>query len=199
MFNFHLSGQQPRQSERLRTHMDDPQGISRLATALSEYIRGAGAGRQVVVLCVGTDRSTGDCLGPLVGSQLLAKGSKELSVYGSLDKPVHASNLQQTLTELGSIHQNPFLIAVDACLGKLDSVGYISLAKGALKPGAGVHKNLPMVGEACLTGIVNVGGFMEYMVLQNTRLGIVMNMAGIISEVVFGAYYLARRDYCMTP
>jgi hypothetical protein len=30
-------------------------------------------------------------------------------------------------------------------------------------------------------GIVNVGGFMEYMILQNTRLSLVMKMAEIIS------------------
>jgi putative sporulation protein YyaC len=44
-----------------------------------------------------------------------------------------------------------------------------------------VNKELPEVGELHITGIVNVAGFMEYFVLQNTRLGLVMKMADVIA------------------
>ncbi len=48
-----------------------------------------------VVLCIGTDRVTGDSLGPLVGTFLHAYGSdRYLSIYGTLDFPVHALNLE---------------------------------------------------------------------------------------------------------
>ena len=47
-----------------------------------------------------------------------------------------------------------------------------------------MNKNLPEVGEVHITGIVNVAGFMEYFVLQNTRLSIVMKMADIISRSI---------------
>ncbi|MFP3381143.1 DUF1256 domain-containing protein, partial [Bacillus sp. SIMBA_069] len=53
---------------------------------------------------------------------------------------------------------------------------------GALKPGAGVGKELPPIGDASITGVVNVGGFMEYFVLQNTRLSLVMKMATQIAD-----------------
>jgi len=39
---------------------------------------------------------------------------------------------------------------------------------------------------------VNVGGFMEYFVLQNTRLSIVFNMAEVIAESLYHAYRLTR-------
>jgi len=44
---------------------------------------------------------------------------------------------------------------------------------------------LPPVGDMHITGIVNVGGFMEYFVLQNTRLSLVMKMSHIIAEAIF--------------
>jgi putative sporulation protein YyaC len=47
-----------------------------------------------------------------------------------------------------------------------------------------VNKSLPEVGNIHITGIVNVSGFMEYFVLQNTRLSLVMNMAEIISTSI---------------
>ena len=45
-----------------------------------------------------------------------------------------------------------------------------------------MNKQLPEVGKMHIIGVVNVGGFMEYLVLQNTRLSLVMRMAEVISE-----------------
>lgn len=134
-----------------------------------------------LVLCIGTDRSIGDALGPLVGSFLVEAGDLGVPVFGTLDNPVHASNLQENLDLIGNKYRIPLIIAVDACLGRLDSVGVITVGRGSLKPGAGVNKNLPSVGQVYITGVVNVGGFMEYFVLQNTRLNLVMRMAKAVA------------------
>ncbi len=145
------------------------------------------ANRRKVIVCIGTDRSTGDCLGPLVGSKLMEHNPNRFEVRGTLDEPVHASNLHECLNSL-SKYDNPFIVAIDACLGNIDSVGYLNLGAGPLKPGAGVNKQLPSVGDLHITGIVNVGGFMEYFVLQNTRLNLVMKMAKTISNGILQGY-----------
>ena len=49
--------------------------------------------QRVGVLCVGTDRSTGDALGPITGTLLAETGSDVMDVWGTLDDPVHAVNL----------------------------------------------------------------------------------------------------------
>ncbi len=138
-------------------------------------------GRQIVVLCIGTDRSTGDCLGPLTGTKL-----KTLNlfphIYGTLDEPVHATNLEAQLKIINTAFAQPYIIAVDACLGKLENVGCVTIGHGSVKPGAAVNKDLPAVGNAYITGIVNVGGFMEHLVLQSTRLNLVMKMADTIAH-----------------
>lgn len=137
----------------------------------------------IIILCVGTDRSTGDSLGPLTGYKLthLPRLYPNVYVLGTLDDPVHAKNLVEKINHIYSIYNNPFVIAIDACLGRLERVGYITVAKGALKPGAGVNKDLPHIGDIHITGVVNLGGFMEYIILQNTRLSTIMRMADIIS------------------
>ena len=140
---------------------------------------------ELIILCIGTDRSTGDSLGPLIGTKLLELGFDSDYVYGTLDNPVHAVNLHSTIEEIFTKHHNPFIIAIDACLGRSESIGYISLKEGPLQPGTGVNKNLPAIGDLQIVGIVNVGGFMEYMVLQNTRLSLVMKMADIISQGIY--------------
>jgi putative sporulation protein YyaC len=74
-------------------------------------------------------------------------------------------------------HDNAFIIAIDASLGTSDHIGYITLGEGPLKPGAGVDKELPEVGDLFITGIVNFSGMLDHMLLQTTRLNVVMSMA----------------------
>nr|PZN08808.1 MAG: spore protease YyaC [Caldicoprobacter oshimai] len=140
----------------------------------------------IVVLCIGTDRSTGDCLGPLVGYKLSSMVKwQNVFVYGTLENPVHAKNLHSTLSTIKTNHKRPFIIAVDACLGSHEKVGCIIVDKGPIVPGAGVNKKLPKAGDMYIIGIVNVGGLAEYLILQNTRLSLVMNMADIISRGMY--------------
>lgn len=173
----------------LRVRMSDPAAAGRLAAAVTGWLQGLGR-EHIVVVCIGTDRSTGDALGPLVGT-LLARSTAgrgtPATVLGTLDHPVHAGNLQETLVELEKQGAGSTVIAVDACLGRRENVGSISAGRGPLQPGAGVHKALPLVGDLFVTGTVNVGGFMEYFVLQNTRLSIVMRMAEVIAAGLAGA------------
>jgi putative sporulation protein YyaC len=142
---------------------------------------------KIVCVCIGTDRSTGDSLGPLVGTFLSQHESDHLTVLGTLEEPVHALNLPEKLDQLQRLYPDALVVAIDACLGKLKSVGSIQVGLGPIRPGAGVNKQLPEVGQIHVTGIVNVAGFMEYMVLQNTRLSTVMRMAQIISESIVNA------------
>ena len=177
--------------QKLKAHMDDNLGTAKLENRLINLFQSAQQ-RPAIVLCIGTDRSTGDSLGPLIGTNLSRLGLPQLNVFGTLDQPVHATNLVEQLNLIDKSFVNPFVIAIDACLGRLDSVGCITLSEGPLRPGAGVHKNLPEVGEVHFTGIVNVGGFMEYMVLQNTRLSLVWHMAESMSSIISRAYVKNR-------
>lgn len=136
----------------------------------------------IVFVCIGTDRSTGDSLGPLIGYKISGLSHKNVFVHGNLEAPVHAKNLEEVMSEISIKYENPLVIAIDACLGKMDHVGFVTVGEGPLKPGAGVNKDLKPVGHLNITGIVNFGGFMDFLVLQNTRLNIVMKMADLISS-----------------
>ncbi len=158
-----------------------------LIRRLLHYLPHASSEQPIVVVCIGTDRSTGDSLGPLIGSSLARLNSSLFHLYGTLEEPVHAMNLEETLDLISRAHCNPFVIGIDACLGQSTSVGCIQLGDGPVRPGAGVNKTLPPVGDIHITGIVNVGGFMEYFVLQNTRLNLVMKMSEVISRSLYSS------------
>ncbi|MDW7650892.1 MAG: spore protease YyaC [Bacillota bacterium] len=150
---------------------------------------------QLVVLCIGTDRSTGDALGPLIGTKLTRLQPRGTRIHGTLDEPVHAVNLAETIGTIERSHTSPFVIAVDACLGRMESVGAIDIGTGPMRPGAGVNKELPSVGDIHINGIVNVGGFLDYFVLQNTRLSVVIRLAETITR---GLYFSLQHQTQVT-
>lgn len=155
--------------------------------------------QELVFLCIGTDRSTGDSLGPLIGYKLTKSVVRyeNVHIFGTLDDPIHAKNLKEKVNLIYSSFVSPFIIAIDACLGKMERIGHIRIGNGPLKPGAGVNKDLPPIGDLHITGIVNLGGYMEYILLQNTRLSLVMKMAETIAEgIKFSVWKLNQKNNC---
>ncbi|UGB32235.1 DUF1256 domain-containing protein [Metabacillus sp. B2-18] len=63
---------------------------------------------RVVFVYIGTDRSTGDSLGPLVDSFLKKKGYR--NVIGTINNLVHATNLNERLSDVPS---NKKVIVID--------------------------------------------------------------------------------------
>lgn len=140
--------------------------------------------KKIVFACIGTDRATGDCLGPLVGTNLKRLG---YTVFGTLEEPLHAQNLTRELQKIRTIHNPDLILAIDASLGQLKDIGKISLANSPLKPGAGVQKELPPVGDLSILGTVNIGGILDLQILQCTRLHTVMKLASDITLLIWEA------------
>jgi putative sporulation protein YyaC len=165
---------------------------SELSNALNKYIKQDL--EDIVFFCIGTDRSTGDSYAPLIGTMLKEQGYE--NVIGTIHDPVHAVNLDERIKE---IPEGKTVIALDACLGRLKNVGTISFNKGKLSPGAGVNKELTKVGDYNIQGVVNVSGFMEFFVLQNTRLSTVMNMAKETVAAINQAFPLVSVKHDVEP
>lgn len=140
--------------------------------------------RGVVFFCIGTDRSTGDSLGPLIGYKLKSMQIPDVTILGTLDRPVHAMNLEDYLEVLKKHHRDDVIVAVDASVGNYEHIGYVTLGKGTLKPGLGVSKNLRAVGDIFITGIVGNCGNYDPIMLQSVRLSVVMRLADCISKSI---------------
>lgn len=139
----------------------------------------------VMFLCIGTDRSTGDSLGPLIGHKLRRRRLRGAAVIGTLDKPVHAMNLELYARYIRSNYPDYVVVAIDASVGSPDHVGFATLGKGALQPGLGVSKELEAIGDISITGIVGGCNSRDPVMLQSVRLSMVMKMADCICESIY--------------
>ncbi len=165
-------------------HFDTEAFAQTLHEMISEIMQEEGK-QGVLALCIGTDRSTGDSLGPLIGHKLKEQHMHQIKIVGTLDYPVHAMNLEQSMAMIHMCYPNHVIVALDASVGSQDHVGCVTLGKGTLRPGLGVCKDLQEVGDIFITGIV--GGYANYdpLMLQSVRLSVVMKMADYICESVF--------------
>jgi len=171
-------------------HHSNPACVTGLSSAVWALVQELNRGlkRDVVYLCIGTDRATGDCLGPLVGNRLRTL-LPSAHIFGCLEEPLHAVNLEATMHHINQTYADPLIIAVDAGLGASEKVGFLSIKRGSLAPGLALKKQLPRVGDFHIVGTVNVSGFCEHLVLQNTRLFVVYKMAEAVARALFLAHH----------
>lgn len=160
----------------LSVYYKDTDAAYRLSSSLSPYII-----RNPVFVCIGTDKCLGDCLGPLVGT-LLLKNNPDLLVMGTLAEPVHAVNIEDTKNFISLTYPEHSIIAIDACIGLEESLGFIQLRKEPVHPGKGIGKHLPEVGSLSIVGIVDSIDNMDFFSIRTIRLGFIMEMAEIISK-----------------
>jgi putative sporulation protein YyaC len=137
--------------------------------------------KKPILICVGSDLVLGDSLGPLVGT-LLKKHDVRSYVYGTLNYPITAKEVEYARTYLKQMHPNSISIAVDAAVGEPDDVGLIRVMNKGLKPGLGVDKNLGLIGDVSIMGIVASKSAKNNNLFNLTRLNLVYKMSEIISS-----------------
>lgn len=149
--------------------------------------------RPTVFACIGSDRSTGDALGPLAGDRLTLAGAE---VVGTLSSPLHALNLEERIGAIQSRPARPLIVALDAALGPRERVGRIALNDQGLDPGRALGKSLDAVGDLSITVTVNVATRAERQrTLQSTRLFFVMNAADLVARSCERALRIQRAEH----
>ncbi|REK71667.1 spore protease YyaC [Paenibacillus paeoniae] len=142
----------------------------------------------IMFICIGSDRSTGDAFGPLLGTMLKEQGWKH--VIGTLEEPCDAHTVEAAASKAALMQDRDRMtvIAVDACLGKPQSVGGFIVKEGSLQPGVATGRRLPAVGDYSIAGVVNLYGVKAYGMLQTTSLHLVMGMVKAVAAAVQAAW-----------
>ena len=165
-----------------KIHYDNHNSYMEISYRIKKYIK-----EDTIIICIGTDKCIGDCLGPLVGS-LLVDNNLPIPVFGTLKSPIHALNIKEKLNYINKLHPNSFIIGIDACLGDENSIGEIHIRDYSIRPGKGVGKSLPEVGNISIIGIVDSSDSSILFTNRSIRLYFIMEMAKVISESLIHAF-----------
>lgn len=165
-------------------HYLDKKSVAYLSEALTNHYFLKPEFTEIVIVCVGTNRYTWDSLGPIVGSRLSERfgGNRYVHLYGTLDKPVHALNLQKTIAHITKTHSQAYIIAVDAALGQFYKIGTLQLVEEPLQPGVSLDKELPPIGHIHVKGIINNHSLLNHKVMEHTSLTFINEMSAVISR-----------------
>lgn len=147
--------------------------------------------KKPIFICVGSDLVLGDSLGPLVGTLLKKSGAKPF-VYGTLNAPITAKEVEYAKTYLKQMHPNSILIAIDAAVGEEEDVGIVKVLNKGLKPGLGVNKQLGVLGDISIIGVVASKSLQNYNLFNATRLNLVYKMSETICNGIVN--YLIKEN-----
>ena len=147
----------------------------------------------VIFLCVGTDRITGDTFGPIVGYKLkrLFGELKNIDIIGDLENIVCDLNIENVIDNICLNHSNPFIISIDSAVScNEENIGKIIVERGGICVGKCLCKNRYVVGDMNIKGIVAKdlkNPKRNFMLLQNIRLNMIMQMADIVSHGIYNS------------
>lgn len=111
--------------------------------------------KDIIIVCIGSDKIVGDSYGPLVGSNLIDRElPSNVSVYGIIGNTINATNIYRFVCEYRSEMDRKLVIAVDACISYNDNFKSITISNDPIYPGKAVGKVLPKVGDISLMGII---------------------------------------------
>lgn len=134
--------------------------------------------RDAIFVCIGTDRCTGDSLGPLIGTLISRHDLHDHLVFGTIKNPVHALTICDTIKEIQEKYADRQVIAIDAASGLFS--GYIKIKGEPIMPGLGVGKTLPPVGDYSITATT----CSKTENIMYARLDMIFDMAEIIAGAI---------------
>ncbi len=159
-----------------------------LSNALASY---SGEKSLPIFICIGSDLVLGDSLGPLVGT-FLKERNLGAYVYGTLNSPITAKEVEYAKIYLKQMHPASSIIAIDAAVGNVDDVGLIKVTDNGLKPGLGVDKDLGIIGDISIIGVVAGKSIKNHQLFNLTRLNLIFKMAEIIADGI--EHYIKQID-----
>jgi len=146
---------------------------------------------EITFLCVGTDRITGDCFGPLVGSKLIELLKKcnysNINVYGSLEQNLSYENINKIIK---NINNKSIIIVIDAALSKKENIGKVFVSNGKTILGKSLERDKIEIGDISIKSVVakdyKIAKY-NFKALQNISLNVVNTLANNVSEGIFEA------------
>lgn len=168
-------------------------GRGELTSAVGATIPAALCADDVLFVCIGTDKVSGDSYGPFVGTYLEEFG---YDVLGTLDSPIHAMNITEKLSNLPS---DKTVICVDASTtDNYDHIGTFTVIKGSIIPGKGMGKDLGKFGDYSIIGPTSIrlknDNGLTFDAMRNVRLSMIVRMAKDTTSAIIDNIPLERQS-----
>jgi len=148
----------------------------------------------LVFICIGTDRMTGDSFGTIVGRKIKQKLERynfsNINIYGTLEKNVCYTNINETINLIEKRHPKSCVIAIDSALGEKEDIGKVIINKEKIHLGKGLNKNRIELGDISIRAVVAKNSRLpnyNFYSLQNVSLNEVIKLSDIVANGIVEA------------
>ena len=138
-------------------------------------------------LCIGTDKITGDALGPIVGSNIenfiISKKIDNVKVKGNLENPLCNKNINEYKNIDDSI-----TILVDAAVSNSYEVGNIIVEENSTKIRYALKDMKKIPADISVKVVVSKNledEYLNFFMLQNIKLGTIIKLSEIVSKQLY--------------
>lgn len=142
----------------------------------------------ILFLCIGSEKISGDSLGPMVGTMLKEKYNVPFPVIGTEEHPVNGVNISRYKEHIRKYFPNHKIIAIDAALGEKNDLWEIRFREGGIKAGGAVGTSNTMIGDIGILGVVGEKGTNALQTLLNASFPSVVNLAEKIVEMLLDVF-----------
>ena len=147
---------------------------------------------EIVFLCIGTDKITGDSFGPLVGSRLKELLEEcnifNINVYGTLQENICYTNIKEAIKTIEKDHPNACIVVIDAALSNEENIGKIYVDRKKMILAKGLHKPKVEVGDISIKAVVGKNYKLSkynFVSLQNISLNVVITLSQIVAKGIY--------------
>ena len=139
----------------------------------------------IIFLCIGTSKITGDSIGPIVGSNIKRLENEYIHIYGTVENNLNFNNAKKIIENINSNYINPCIITIDAALSNNNSLGDIVLGKGFMKIGKALEKSLCFYSDInikCVVGKYHYNINKNFDILQSVTIEEIARISNILSN-----------------
>ena len=150
-----------------------------------------GKKQEYIFVCIGVDKMTGDCFGPIVGTKLKDKLKNKnimnISVYGDLENNITLKNIEEYKRKLEKRHKNACMIVIDAALSKKENIGKIYVTNKPTVLGKGLSREHVQIGDISIQAVVGKDykiAKYNFQILQNISLNFIIKLAEQLTQEI---------------
>ena len=102
---------------------------------------------KLLFLCIGSEKISGDCIGPIVGTLLKEKYRIPYPVLGTEDNSVNGANIRAYRDNIKKYFPDYKIIAVDSAVGDDKDLWTLKIREGGVRAGGALNPSVEYYGN----------------------------------------------------
>lgn len=164
--------------------------------------------KNIIFLCIGTNKVIGDSIGPIVGTNLKNdlknnlkfKGdfnieNTSIKIIGDMSNNISYNNIEDNIKNIKNSSEDNFIIVIDSALSSENNIGKIFVHNRGLKYAESLKRKNEIIGDMSIKAVVGKNTqnrFKNFKILKNISSQRVITMSNIVSKGIIDAMCLVE-------